>query len=217
MARPAGHLSPNGPPIPDEPLSPHKQPSSSSFGAAELMRDDQRREASKPYTRHKRDAPTAPPAPTAGQADTVMHLASTEIYGPSLATEGNRLHVSPTSIIGSDHTAQLETGHRSPEGAINAAPAPTGGCPRTEWAKVGNLLFVGCAQCQDYIASPLQPYVAYHETSMITGCNPTCPRLQAYAPTLHTPQVRRVLQRLLGHVRGKGGSCEDAQAGAPRE
>ena len=86
-----------------------------------------------------------------------MHLASTEIYGPSLATEGNRLHVSPTSIIGSDHTAQpAETGHCSPEGAINAAPAPTGGCPRTEWAKMGNLLFVGCAQCRDY-TSPL-PY-----------------------------------------------------------
>lgn len=191
MARPAGHLSSNGPPIPDEPLSPNKQPSSSSFGAAELMRDDQRREASKPYTRHKRDAPTAPPAPTTEQADTVMHLTSTEIYGHSLATEGNRLHVSPTSIIGSDHTAQPETGHCLPEGTINAAPAPsTGGCPRTEWAKVGNLLFVGCAVPILHRLSP-QPYASYHETAIVPGCNPTCSRLQTYAPTTCPPGAAR--------------------------
>lgn len=157
MARPAGHLFRNGPPILDKPLSPNKQPSCSSFGAAEYMMDDQRCEASKPYTRHKRNAPTAPLAPTTEQADTAMHLASTEIYGPGLATEGNKLHVSPTSIIGSDHTAQPETGHCSPEVAINATPAPTGRCPRTEWEKVGNLLFVGCAVPRLHRLSPHNP------------------------------------------------------------
>ena len=126
VARPPKHLSPNEPPkSPDKPLSPNKQLSYSSFGAAKHMMDQQQREVFKPYTRHKSDAPTAE------QADTMK--------GDALLP----LHVSPTSVIDSRLAVLPKIDHCPPEGAIRADPFP-GGCLQTDWAKVGNPLFVGC-------------------------------------------------------------------------
>jgi hypothetical protein len=164
VTRPARHLSPNEPPSPDKPLSPSKQPSCSSFGAANRMMDQQRREVFKPqeHTRHKSDAPTAE------QADTMAH------FGPGLATKGDALplHVSPTSIIDSRHAVLPKMDHCPPEGAISVGLFPsTGGWPQTEWAKVGNPLFVGCAVLTTH--SLLEPYVSHK-------CDPSYPRLKPY-------------------------------------